>query len=121
MELSFLELERAEIDDEIAAAETNGGPPPVELQRRRAELTERDRPQPVVEACSYGNIRSLFRPAGRDNELMDRDLLSGWLETGMSLAEIGALTDRDPSTVGYWVQEARTRRQRRAKYARAVG
>jgi DNA primase len=41
MELSFLELERARIDDEIAAAETNGGPPPVELQRRRAELTER--------------------------------------------------------------------------------
>ena len=41
MELSFLELERAKIDDEIAAAEANGGPPPVELQRRRAELTER--------------------------------------------------------------------------------
>ncbi len=41
MELSFLELERAKVDDEIAAAETNGGPPPVELQRRRAELTER--------------------------------------------------------------------------------
>ena len=41
MELSFLELERAKVDDEIAAAATNGGPPPVELQRRRAELTER--------------------------------------------------------------------------------
>jgi DNA primase len=41
MELSFLELERARIDDEIAAAETNGGPPPVELQRERARLTER--------------------------------------------------------------------------------
>ena len=40
MELSFLELERAKIDDEIAAAEANGGPPPVEMQRRRAELTE---------------------------------------------------------------------------------
>jgi DNA primase len=41
MQLSFDELEVARIDDEIAAAETNGGPPPVELQRRRAELTER--------------------------------------------------------------------------------
>ncbi len=41
MELSFLELERARVDDEIAAAEANGGAPPVELQRRRAELTER--------------------------------------------------------------------------------
>ena len=41
MELSFLELERARVDDQIAAAEANGGPPPVELQRRRAELTER--------------------------------------------------------------------------------
>jgi hypothetical protein len=40
MELSFLELERAKVDDEIAAAETNGAPP-VDLQRRRAELTER--------------------------------------------------------------------------------
>ena len=40
MELSLLELERAKVDDEIAAAEANGAPP-VELQRRRAELTER--------------------------------------------------------------------------------
>jgi DNA primase len=41
MELSFLELERARLDDEIAAAEANGGRPPVELQRERARLTER--------------------------------------------------------------------------------
>ena len=41
MELSFLELEVAKLDDQIAAAATNGGTPPVELQRRRAELTER--------------------------------------------------------------------------------
>ena len=40
MELSLLELERAKVDDEIAAAESNGSPP-VELQRRRAQLTER--------------------------------------------------------------------------------
>ena len=37
---ALLELERAKVDDEIAAAESNGSPP-VELQRRRAELTER--------------------------------------------------------------------------------
>ena len=41
MELNFLELERALVEDRIAAAEANGGEPPVELQRRRAELTER--------------------------------------------------------------------------------
>lgn len=41
MELNFLELEKARVDDQIAAAEANGGEPPVELQRRRAELTER--------------------------------------------------------------------------------
>ena len=41
MELSFLELELARIDDQIQAAEGNGGEPPVELQRHRAELTER--------------------------------------------------------------------------------
>ncbi len=41
MELNFLELEKARLDDQIAAVEANGGEPPVELQRRRAELTER--------------------------------------------------------------------------------
>ncbi len=41
MELSFLELERGMVEDAIAAAEANGGQPPVELQRQRAELTER--------------------------------------------------------------------------------
>ena len=41
MELNFLELELARIDDQIQAAEGNGGEPPVELQRHRAELTDR--------------------------------------------------------------------------------
>jgi hypothetical protein len=41
MEINFLELEKARVDDQIAAAEANGGEPPVELQRERAELTER--------------------------------------------------------------------------------
>jgi hypothetical protein len=36
---------------------------------------------------------------------MDRELLKGWLEEGMSLSAIGALTNRDPSTVGYWVKK----------------
>ena len=37
MELNFLELERAKVDDKIAVAES----PPVDLQRERARLTER--------------------------------------------------------------------------------
>ena len=41
MELNFLELERGMVEDAIATAEANGGEPPVELQRRRAELAER--------------------------------------------------------------------------------
>ena len=41
MELSYLELELARLDDRIQAAEGNGKEPPVELQRDRAELTER--------------------------------------------------------------------------------
>jgi hypothetical protein len=41
MELNFLELEKARLDDQIAAAEADGGEPPVELQRHRAQLTER--------------------------------------------------------------------------------
>jgi transposase len=36
---------------------------------------------------------------------MDRDQLKAWLNAGLSLPEIGALTNRDPSTVGYWVQK----------------
>jgi DNA primase len=40
MELNFLELELARVDDQIAAANENGGEPPVELQRRRGNLAE---------------------------------------------------------------------------------
>jgi len=41
MNLNYLELDRARIEAQIAAAEANGADPPVELQRARAELTER--------------------------------------------------------------------------------
>ena len=36
---------------------------------------------------------------------MDRDLLQRYLRQGLSLRQIGALVNRDPSTVGYWVQK----------------
>jgi hypothetical protein len=36
---------------------------------------------------------------------MDRDELKHWLDEGLSLPEIGILVNRDPSTVGYWVQK----------------
>lgn len=36
---------------------------------------------------------------------MDRERLVGYLAEGLSLIEIGALEDRDPSTVGYWVKK----------------
>ncbi len=41
MELSFLQLEQAMIEGRIQAAQQGGGDPPVDLQRRRAELAER--------------------------------------------------------------------------------
>jgi DNA primase len=41
MELNFLWLELAQVDDRLADARGSAGAPPVELQRRRAELTER--------------------------------------------------------------------------------
>jgi hypothetical protein len=34
---------------------------------------------------------------------MDRDLLKGYLDRGLSLEEIGRLESRHPSTIGYWV------------------
>jgi transposase-like protein len=36
---------------------------------------------------------------------MDRDQLRAWLAEGLSLAEIAARVDRDPTTVGYWVRK----------------
>jgi hypothetical protein len=33
---------------------------------------------------------------------MDREQLEAWLKGGLSLEQIGALVERDPSTVGYW-------------------
>ena len=41
MELNYLQLEQAVIESQIEAARKEGGDPPVELQRRRAELAER--------------------------------------------------------------------------------
>ncbi len=41
MELNFLSLEKAMVDAEIERAAAGGGDPPVELQVRRAELSER--------------------------------------------------------------------------------
>jgi DNA primase len=41
MELNFLQLEQAMVEGRIGAAQGEGGDPPVELQRRRAELAER--------------------------------------------------------------------------------
>ena len=36
---------------------------------------------------------------------MERELLDSYLKQGLSLNEVGALTNRDPSTVGYWTQK----------------
>ncbi len=44
-------------------------------------------------------------------------MLKGWIETGLSLSEIGALSDRDPSTVGYWVKKHGLVANGQAKYA----
>ena len=48
---------------------------------------------------------------------MDRDQLKGFLDQGLSLPQIGALVDRDPSTVGYWVQKHGLVANGRDKYA----
>jgi IS30 family transposase len=48
---------------------------------------------------------------------MDRNLLERYLKQGLSLTQIGALVDRDPSTVGYWVQKHGLVANGREKYA----
>lgn len=50
-------------------------------------------------------------------ERMDRDLLRRHLSEALSLEQIGAMTDRDPSTVGYWVTKHGLVANGRAKYA----
>jgi transposase len=42
---------------------------------------------------------------GWDDAGVDRDRLKVYLEQGLSLIQIGALENRDPSTVGYWVRK----------------
>jgi len=48
---------------------------------------------------------------------MDRALLEAWLDQGLSLTQIGVLTTRDPSTVGYWVAKYGLEANGKAKFA----
>jgi hypothetical protein len=48
---------------------------------------------------------------------MDRDVLKGYLDDGLSLEQIGVLENRDSSTVGYWVQKHSLAANGREKYA----
>jgi DNA-binding transcriptional ArsR family regulator len=48
---------------------------------------------------------------------VDRELLKGYLDRGLSLIEIGAAMNRDPSTVGYWVEKHGLEANGKQKYA----
>jgi IS30 family transposase len=48
---------------------------------------------------------------------MDRGRLEAWLDEGLSLPQIGELTGRDASTVGYWVSKYGLVANGRDKYA----
>jgi DNA-binding transcriptional ArsR family regulator len=52
---------------------------------------------------------------------MDRGLLEGYLEKGLSLEQIAVLVDRDPSTVGYWVKRHGLKPNGREKHASRGG
>lgn len=52
---------------------------------------------------------------------MDRDLLKGYLDRGLSLEEIGQLENRHPSTVGYWLRKHGLAPVGRAKHTRRGG
>jgi DNA-binding transcriptional ArsR family regulator len=57
-------------------------------------------------------------PSGQDGTIpgMERDQLKRWLEGGLSLTQIGNLTQRDPSTVAYWVEKYGFTANGRAKH-----
>jgi hypothetical protein len=61
----------------------------------------------------------LFFPSASDRTIagMDRDFLADCIDRGMSLPEIGALTNRHASTVGYWVKKHGLVANGSAKYA----
>ena len=48
---------------------------------------------------------------------MDRERLRRYIERGLSLIQIGALENRDPSTVGHWVNKHGLEANGKAKYA----
>jgi hypothetical protein len=48
---------------------------------------------------------------------MDREQLKAWLTAGLSLEQIGLLTNRDPSTVGYWCRRHGLEPNGRTKHA----
>ena len=52
---------------------------------------------------------------------MERELLERYLAEGRSLAQIGGLVGRDPSTVGYWVKKHGLIANGRAKHASRGG
>lgn len=52
---------------------------------------------------------------------VQRDDLKRWLEDGLSLNQISALTGRDASTVGYWIQKHGLVANGRAKFAARGG
>ncbi len=52
---------------------------------------------------------------------MDRDLLRRCLSEGLSLEQIGILVNRDPSTVGYWVDKHGLKANGRDKHAARGG
>ena len=57
-----------------------------------------------------------IRP-GWDDAGVDRDRLRAYLEQDLSLIQIGALENRDPSTVGYWVRKYGFEANGRDRYA----
>jgi DNA-binding transcriptional MerR regulator len=52
---------------------------------------------------------------------MERDQLRHWLDEGLSLSAIGAIVERHPSTVAYWVQKHGLAANGRAKHAPRMG
>jgi DNA-binding transcriptional ArsR family regulator len=52
---------------------------------------------------------------------MERDLLEGYLAEGLSLEQIGNLTGRDGSTVGYWVAKHGLEAAHRGRHAARGG
>ena len=103
LDVQKLQLEYARLERAIRGAQSRQEPARGD-PRGGARAGARAAPRRAGVGAARGEHTFAFsvRP-GRDHLRMDKDVLQGFLEDGLSLEEIGRRLGKHPSTVSYWV------------------